>query len=442
MSIRAYARFAVWDFLLCLCLAASLALTVCQGFNIVDELRDNVALVCGLTGVLVLVLVTAAYGRRTAVVGGVLFVVLALCLMGYGVAQTTQGVLAQDVEENALTFYLVIVLVSLVTVLLSRRKAGAVVLLVLGCLCCGVIQFLYLEWRITEFAVFVVVAGVNVMYRYYLASLRASQSARTAFAPVILTALLVMGVAGGVAAGVWFGVIAPLNPPAQQLILITEYKAKPEVEVQGSDTFYERLQDLLSNMQPETEMTTSETTDEGQQQAPDEGTEDLEDAEAAGRAGYDGTGVANAWQVTYQLVASLALVILAVVLLVALAVALKLRLRRRRLQRMCALPPLQQAVAFYRFYLGRLDRVGVKRAVQDTPREFAEHAHAALTVFDSEGEGVTFAQLTTVYERAAFGHLEPSTQDLARLARYYPGFYRGCRAYAGTRAYLLRFFVL
>ena len=437
MSPREYLKSAVWDLLLCVLMCGALVTAVSDGFNVDDALRLNHVLVYGLSAVLSAILIAASYSKRTLVPGIVVFAVVCAGVLAYAAATSTNQTVFADEYGNNLLFAALLVVVCLLVFLLSRRPAGAVVLAVAGVFAIVTTQFLYQHEPYVEFALFGVAATINCLFRGYVRNLRASETVKTAFASTIAVSLIMCLIAGGVGVGVWYAVVEPLNPPARELILITEYRAQPEVTVTATTTLRQLLSDLTSNQQPDSQADVDNPDLDNN--GPDAGSNNSDDQQQGSLA----DALAAAVSVTYEVIVTWWLVIVIVLAaLIAGSVALKVALRKRRFKLLCALPARKQAKAFYLFFIRRFAKLGFAKIPEDTPREYLHHADNQLRMFDAAGEGPAFAQVADVFERAAFGGAEPSGDDLELCHTYYDAFYGRSRSYVRFPRYAIKFWQL
>ncbi len=441
MKVRDYLSSAIWDLVLCLCMSVCLVITTCEGFYVPASVQFGYVRIILLCLLLCAILVFAAFNKRTVIIGGIAFVVVAAFLVGIGIFGTARTDLTQDIEANEMTFYLILVGSCLVVFLLSRLRIGSVILLVIGCVDCAAIQFLYLQWLLPEFIIFVVAAVINLMFRNYLRSVRDSQTAHTSFVAMVATAAVICALAVGAGFGIFYGIIAPLNPPARELILITDYKARPEIEIEATEDLLELLEDQLSNEEPEEDESTNVPEEDEGDESPEENEGDLETAEeTGGLSGTDDGNNRNTQNITYERIIALGFLILLLIFLIfVLPILIKRYLRTRRYRRMCALEPRLSAIEFYVFFVKRFGKVGLAKVKDDTPREYVEHIAPYLILFDEAAENADFASLTGIYERAAYGHADPSEEEIEQFKRYYKPFFRSCRKRVGTPKFLLRF---
>ena len=245
----------------------------------------------------------------------------------------------------------------------------------------------------------------------------------------------VCAVALALSCGVFFAFIAPLNPPAQEVKLITQYYSLEEIPVSGySKVQHQQNEDLKSQNSVEGDATTTQTDSREEQVDGDEGNA----AQGVQINGFDALTGAVRYFIDHPL---WLLVFPAIALVIALVIAIKKLLRRRRFEKMCALAPAAQVKAFYLFFEKRLALFGITHEGTRTPIEHAQNAAASNVVFEAGADGATYLALARDYCDATYGAAEPGEQALENCRKLYGVFYRNaCQSMGRLKYAFTRFF--
>ncbi len=447
-----YFKSSIWDFVLVLLASLGMSYTLLNCFYVDPDLQHGPipGIVCA---VLLLVLFVLASDRRVARIGGPLFGVALVVSWIVAASLTPDGAYLVDNESNYLIFVMVTTLVPVACFLLSRKLAFAALLFIAGAFLGALVQFLYRQFDVVWSFMFVAAALALVVYKNYQMSLRTSTSVKkVAFAPGFAVALATTAVAVGLGCGIWFGVIAPLNPPAVEIKLLTEYRALETIRVKGiADIYQVPNLDMTSDVTNDDERTTDDI-----KESPDgrkypatgnaESQDDPETADAPPGSAFSGVNInvpddlfnfLNYRQVQIALIITALLVIGGIV---AYFVGRR-RLRARRLSKLQALPPAEQAKALYPFFVQKFERLGMAIAPGQTLADYTVANAATMQQFD-EAAGTAFADLTQDYVAAAYGKQELGPDTTQRYADYYNAFWKACRHKLGSFRYFFKSFRL
>lgn len=438
--MKRYWILALPDALLCAALTASAVPAVCSGFVLRDPFSASAVFIalCSLALQLLFALLAR---RKTAVRLGIgLGAALAVGIFVY---LRLHGPLAGETAESAFLFALIELIAALLVFLLGRSRAGIAALFLAGswlCAGCRFLQFPAPAWCIS---VFLAAAAALFLLRVCEVGAARSELGGEVRAGHILQPLLLAAAALAAAVGLYFGVIAPLHPPARDLKLITELRSMELLQVLGVATTETMLDPEQSSDAPPEETERSDKRGDDPSDAPDGQDDTLPDTqpepgetlaetissalrEAAEAVRYDGALRSRLW--------------LLLLLPAALAAAYALRFahRRRWRRRIRALPREEAVRRYYGFFLSRLARAGLKRPPERTLREYAADCRVRLEPF--EACGVPFAELTAVYERVVYGGGSAGEEELVRFERFFDGFYPALRRELGAVRYYLRAF--
>lgn len=427
--------------------AAALFSTVTYGFHVEDQLRAAYPAIILLPLCLTAYFTAISYTPRSVIVGSIAFAV------AFGIVAAVLGAASghaffYDEYGNIGFFVLIGTVVTVLGHVLTRRRALCFVYAVGGCFTCGLVQFLYLNGLLVQALVFLLDAVclcVVCVNRVASKGIAADDVPPWRFLGV---GAAVAGVSVLLAAAVFALVVVPLNPPAREIKLFTEYFALETVHVRGEQMVeHKEDEEQVSNVEAEDDKQTNEVND-GSEDVTGEltggGSQGSAQGGDAGGQGYSITGFGRGtaavdfpddpW--TWLLVIPILL------LLVAGTIACKLLLRRRRHRRMLALPARERALAYYRFFDKRLPLLGVTRARASTPLEHAGETSATVGLLERDAEGATYLDLARTYSACAYGAAVPTEDELEEGERLYRVFFRNARRLVGAPRYLTRFFRL
>ena len=446
-----YIKSTIWDFVLCVVASTSLAYTVCSGFYATQPYQDaaGIAIMAGICIVVTAALFAASWSTRTIVFGSI---AIAVCLIGVviaSVATSTTSTALEDAPGNNLFFSLSVLIPPVVVFVLSRRKASAVALIVVGVLLCAVIEYLYWYGHIGAFIVFFASSTALFVYRTYQASLINSESERFAFNSVTAAGVALALVSILLGAGVFMLVITPLSPPHLVVKLLTEHYRTEDHEVKGTSNTQsvldpELFSNTLSNQVVETSSInsdqankqTNDTTDQNDSNAQDVtgtsvsmGNVDQKDEEDGGLQ-FDPPWLP-------YVIAPLILL-----LLIVAAILVKRLLRARRFRAMTSGSNAQSVRSLYLFFLERFGRFKIPQPQTLTLSEYASGFASTFSDFERKAPSPTFPELTAVYSENVYGGVEPDDTALSKFEDYYHTFYKKARGYVGKLKYCLMYFFI
>ena len=429
------------EFVLTLLACIALGLNLMQGIHIPQETAESLPLAAGVPAVLLAALFAMSYSKRTVAIG-VPALVVALVVAAIAFIQTTAEPFA-DSYDNPVLAYLVLVPTAVVAFLLGRKKAGAVVLLVCGAIVCGVIQFLYGLNLVPHLMLFLCAAFGLVAVK---GQQKTSQGAKSALkvAGAGISGLVFALVAALVSFGIFALVIAPLNPPALELKLITEDYALEEIHVAGlTALLHQQNEDQGADDENDEEDQTNQLNDDDEQYiGPNSSAQNgTDETTGDGSNNVNGTGDAmdavRYFQDNWWLLLLIPLVIAA---LVALVIALRRRVRARRIAAARACNPQAQAANLYGLACTNLERTKVLEKGSHTPYELVNACADQTARFEQTDTSATFASVTNTFVAASFGNSQPSPQELDDMERYCALIPKRAMHYVGRLRYLKLFF--
>lgn len=436
-----YLKQKMADLLLCSAVSVSLVPVICSGFVLTDPWSQSLAVVIVYSILLQLIFTLLARRRVTIWLGVGAGAVLAVAVVAY---LRITNPLSDETANSAFLFALIQIIAPLLVFLLSRSRLGVIALFLMGNLICAGCHFL--QYPAPTWCLFLFLAGVAVLfvYRVYTVSAAKMELGRVNTPKYLRQTLLLCVGSLAAAVGIYAAVIVPLNPPTQELKLITQLRSMELLQVLGiSSTEVILDPNMTADVPPEETEMSSESGEEksdaldgqGETQPgemPDLG-EELQETissvlqQAASAIRYDSASFSRLWLLLLIPVAVIA------------AYALRFVLKRRWRARIQALPREDAVVNYYCFFLSRLGRMGLKKQPDHTLREFVQHAKTQLEPFESDN--VPFAYLTNVYEKVLYGHHRVSEEEYDHFERFYDTFHHALRREVGTLNYYLKAFL-
>lgn len=434
-----YLKKRMGELLLCLGSAWGLASHLCAGFALSDRWENDPPVLLVLHFAVLLVLYFIAYRRRTTVVGIVCGVAAALAAVLY--IRTVQPF--QNEEDRSLYIVILVVLCTdLAVFLLARSRCGTVILFLAGNILMAGSAFLQFPVKPACMVLFLLCSLLLFLHRFYIWSLLHAQAGKPEAGRQLAQNAVLCLLAAALALGTFACVIRPLEPPTQELKLITRLRSMRLTEVLGvytTRTIYD--EELESTQEPETEEESSAPGDENDELPPEQELQQPEN---------DGQNTETIRPLNQRLQAIrmpawgqiplwkriLAICLVLIVLVLPFAIRLAWRQRWLRLTRM--LPPEEGAARFYLYFLQCLRYTGLPHAGHTTLTEYAADTAAAFEPF-AVGKA-TFSRLTEIYTAVLYGHMPVSKEEYRLFEDFYGVFRRNLRREIGLPRYLLHWF--
>lgn len=420
------------DALVCTVVSVSLIPVICSGFVLTDPWSRSTAVILVCSLLLQLLFTLLSRSRRTIWLGVGIGAVLFVGVFSW---MRAADPLADTAANSIMIFAMIQILTPLLVFLLSRSRAGAAVLFLIGALICAGGHFL--QYPAPDWCLFVFLPGTAVLFLYRVCAVAAAgaEVGQSSTLKYLRQTLILCAAALTIAVGIFAGVIAPLEVPTRELKLISELRSMELLEVLGvSGTEIILDPDLTSDISPEeTEMdreSIEEDFEEPDSRAEAAAESSLQETlssaleQAADAIRYDETVRSRLW------------LLLLIPAAVAAAYVLRYIWKRHWRRQVRALSPESAVVNYYQFFLSRLGRVGLKKQPGQTLREFAAHITAQTEPF--EKCGVSFRELTGIYEKVLYGRLSVSGDELQAFECFYDAFHRSLRREVGALKYYLK----
>lgn len=444
MRFTYYLKNCIWEWILCTVLSGSISVILFNGFYIAAQRQSNYPLILCVTGILTAGCILGAYNRRSVLIA--LGSGLAAALLGVILIQRMESVqnAFRDQESNPYLYFLILILTSLIVFFLSRTRTGTGVLFVAGAFLAAAMQFLYESVALYSVLLFLCGSGAMYIYKNYQKNVLETQTVKVAFGRTFSISIALCVLIIALSAGVFYGIVKPLDPPKHDLKLITKYMALEVLEKVGiADTHIindsdDSTDNINDNEKDSNKKDDKEDNSEGdKEKQKDENQKDKKNNPS--RLDDSQNPVFYAIKYLTSIITPLLLIPL-ILLLILLAILIKLWLRRRWMKKMREKPKREQVIYMYQFYLKKFRRMKIRKAPQETPFEFGARAEAYLR--DFQAEDTSFHSLTDIFVRAKYGADEIEEGDYQSYLKFYKVFYKNCRKHLGTFKYILKFFVL
>lgn len=436
--IKRYIVHALPEFVLCLICAVSLSVNVVQSFRLTDEMYTSYLMFIVVTGVVLAALFFVGYDRKTMTAGIPILIVIAAVLvilcgrMGYSLIET-------DVfEDNWGVCYLVVVIIAALSWLSSRSQLGTMIFAAAGAVTHGWICLCLYGFSVKAMVVFLCAVIVLYLYTRYRHQILNVHSPGHAFPALMGTSVMVTVVALAAAAAVFFGILAPLNPPTLKLELIervvsTEVLQKVGVSkdmvVMGDEYASQVDEDYDASSRDKNNQLQEDKTIDGDRDSMPEKESATEDIETE----RDESILTENEKVFSLLDHPVLLIILicAAAALVVLAVVRFLRRHSIWLSRLQSRDRGEQICQMYYLFRAKMKLMNISGMSCDTPVNYARRISGRTKILD-EG-GPSWLELSGIFSRFIYGRISPTEEEYHQYLEFYHKFWKGCRKICGFR---------
>ena len=444
-----YLKSRIPDWLLCTLMSASLSSAVCSGFEMNSPGKDSAGALLVSAAVVAFVMTVLAYRRvltRLGIAAGAAAAVISVAYL------KTVHPLADEEAHAGFIFMLVCIIAGIMVFLLSRSRLGTIVLFIVGNLIGAGAHFLQFENPLWSFLLFTASVLVMFFYRVYTISLVNADIGRVRTGKYMTQTVAVCLAAALLAAGVFAGVVRPLNPPVQDLKLIRVLKQMDMLEVLGiynvrtvlnpfKDSSEVPDQHDFSDQKGEDESDSLDGQDEEKQQ--DKSDDTFTDSSLQIKA--------DAIKYTFKEYHLGWLIPVAVIIALSAAGSAVVSRRKRWRRAVQALSNEELVLNYYVYFMHCMAVAGLRKPEQHTLREFVESSAHELEVFegitgrqsvggiDTASADVTFVHLSDIYERVLYGSMDVSNEERIIFESFYDGLTVGLKKRMGTFKYLLNY---
>lgn len=426
----------IWDYVLCLLCQTGLIFHIFSGFVLEDGVSRSIPLTILLLAVLDLAYFGFSFNRLLSILG--VIVCLAAAAMFFCWAVLFQAF--EDESANSLGITLaLILLVSVVVYLLTRRRAGIIILFIAGTLIDAGAHFLQYEIMLWPFLVFEAAVFLMYLYRNFMITGKEVHTGKVKIPVFAGQTVVLCLIALFISLGLYYGVVRPMNPPTKELELISAMEERDLLWLFGIEKKPEKPKPEQPS--PEEEKPAEEPEKDPEQppeaeQKQEKQTEPQDPAAGQNEPENPAAGETGGFFKKHKAMGILLLVVIA---LAAAFVAWYLR-KKKWQERVERLSPENRVINYYRYFLSRFARLGYSRQPQQTLLEYAEDLSGKMQGFESGG--ITFEQLTKVYVDTYYGARPVSEEEAGRFRSFYNGFAKNLKEKIGPFRYFLQYFFL
>ena len=439
--MRHYIKNNIWDFFLCTVMITGVSVNVLQGFYLPAHLQTNVSAAVLCASLICLVLFACAYNNKTIVIGSIL-ILLGIALVIVNVQ--TNGLIRAydgDAESNSAVFYILTGFFSLLVFLLSRTRKGAVMLSVLGILCICAVVFMEYAHFFSAYLSFIGASLCMCFYRNYRYHALHSHTITVAFGRFAAISAIAAATILGFSVFVSVALIQPLNLSTLELKPIARYLSLAISEQsEASSRLVLPDDDIRSSITDDTTKTSNNPGSEDSEQTEYQDVAPIDQDKDTSTLNFSNwENFLYAIRYTRRERPPILFVILPFILF-AFAIFAKLSQRKYWLKRTLKKDKKQQVIAFYLYYLKKLEILSYKRQPSDTPSVFAEKIHDRIKTFTVGNADIL--SLTSVFNKVNYGGLAVSDSEYGLFLAFHKSFYRNCREKLGIIRYGMKFFAL
>lgn len=430
--MRNYLRLHAWDFFLTVLIAIGMHLNTFSAFMIRESYMTNYVLVAVVTTAVMALMYVIGYHRRNMMIGAVGWAVALLAWIIYLRANDLID-MTEGADETIPAFWTIVTFGTAVIYLLTRSRKVLYAAAPIGLLFCAAFRFL--EYPVSTVGLFLLVLALilEIFYLTYKDSLLSAAYGNFKISHFVLQSIAMATVIVMLASGVFYGIVKPLDPPTQDLKLITRLMQYDILELMGVAST-QKIRD------PDQDQDEEKDEDEPPEEKEEEKEED--DKENEEDETKESDEKINAQTMSYEQRKYTAYWVTALVLLLLAApFVVKYVLRARRRHRLAGLDPSNQAAFVYDFFLNRLHRLGAGKPESQTILEYAEQQAGILENFTAE-DGTTFEEISEIYNHSLYSKVPVTKEEASKFLAMYHSFYRNARAFTGPWRYLRKFWVL
>lgn len=429
--MRNYIKLHGWDFLLTVLIAVGMHLNTFSAFIIKESYMTNYPLVFVVTTAVMALMYVIGYDRRNTILGAAGWV---LFLLGWIIYLRVNDLidLTEGADETIPAFWTIVLFGTAAIYLLTRSRKVLYAAAPVGLLFCGIFRFL--EYPVSTLGLFLFVAALlmEILFLTYKDSLLTAAYGNYRISHFVMQSIAIATVVIMLATGVFYGIVKPLDPPTQDLKLITRLMQFDILELLGVAS----TQEVRDPNQDNDEQDDDDPPDEEEEEKDEDEKDNEEDETKESDEKIDASTMSykDRDHTVYWVTAL-------IVLALAAPFVVKYALRARRRRRLSGLDASNQAAFVYDFFLDRLKRLGIGKSDDQTVLEYAELQEGVLENFTA-ADGTTFSDISEIFSHFLYSKVPVTEDEAKRFLAMYDSFYKNARAFTGPWRYLLKFWVL
>ena len=432
--MKTYLRLHGWEFLLAVCIAIGMHLNTFSAFMIHESYMTNYVLVAVVTTVVMAVMYVIGYNKRNTIIGAGVWVV---GLIGWIIYLRANDLidLSEGADETIPAFWSILLFGTALIYLLTRSRKILYFAAPIGLLFCAAFKFLEYPVSVPGLFLLVIAVILELLFLVFRDSLLDADYGNYNIGHFLMQSVAIVTVVVMLASGFFYGIVKPLNPPTQDLKLITKLMSFDILELLGISSTQE-VKDPNQGDEEQDEDNPPEESEQEQKENEDEETDQDEEDQKESDETIDASTISyKKKDYTVYLISAL------IVLLLMAPFVIKYALRARRRRRLNGLDANNQAAFVYDFFLKRLKRLGIGKADSQTILEYAYQQEGTLENFTAE-DGTTFEEMTEIFNRHLYSKDDISAEEAQKFLAMYNSFYKNTKNFVGTWHYIRKFWLI
>ena len=429
--MKTYLRLHGWEFLLAVCIAVGMHLNTFSAFMIRESYMTNYVLVAVVTTLVMAVMYVIGYNKRNTIIGAAVW---GVGLIGWIIYLRANDLidLSEGADETIPAFWSILLFGTAIIYLLTRSRKILYFAAPIGLMFCAAFKFL--EYPVSAPGLFLLVIAVilELLFLVFRDSLLTADYGNYNIGHFLMQSVAIVTVVVMLASGIFYGIVKPLDPPTQDLKLITKLMSFDILELLGVASTQELKDPNMDDEQDDEEPPEEEEEEKEEEEEPEDEEENKEETDEkidASTISYDDR------EYTAFIIAGLILLALAAPFII------KYVLRARRRRRLQGLDASNQAAFVYDFFLNRFKKLGYGKTDSATILEYAEQQEGFLQNFTAE-DGTTFEELTDIYNHYLYSGVPVTQAEASKFLSMYDDFYKNAKAFLKTFKYMRKFWVL
>ena len=429
--MKTYLRLHGWEFLLAVCIAVGMHLNTFSAFMIRESYMTNYVLVAVVTTLVMAVMYVIGYNKRNTIIGAAVW---GVGLIGWIIYLRANDLidLSEGADETIPAFWSILLFGTAIIYLLTRSRKILYFAAPIGLMFCAAFKFL--EYPVSAPGLFLLVIAVilELLFLVFRDSLLTADYGNYNIGHFLMQSVAIVTVVVMLASGIFYGIVKPLDPPTQDLKLITKLMSFDILELLGVASTQELKDPNMDDEQDDEEPPEEEEEEKEEEEEPEDEEENKEETDEkidASTISYDDR------EYTAFIIAGLILLVLAAPFII------KYVLRARRRRRLQGLDASNQAAFVYDFFLNRFKKLGYGKMDSATILEYAEQQEGFLQNFTAE-DGTTFEELTDIYNHYLYSGVPVTQAEASKFLSMYDDFYKNAKAFLKTFKYMRKFWVL
>lgn len=429
MLKSSYIKTHICEYFFTLMISFGLAINVASSFVMEESVLSNHLLMIAVVAVLNLLLFVAGINKKTAIVGIVVYILLATAGTVYMIS--SGRLTSLEGEKSGYSLMIIILVVCTTVVYLATRNRRILIAFIpTSLIVCAAFRFLEYPVSVVGFILLVLGLGLELIYKVYYDSLMEAALGNYNIGHFFIQSLVIALVVSCITYPVYTFVIKPANMPTRDLKLVTKLLSWDVIDKVGISSKTEVLSDTVkSDRITDKELEKEDPTEKPRQEEKEDVTQKEKRELPAFAIKYDYKEKSNLWMLSF----------VAIVPIVPFAV--KYLQRRKQRKKIEDLSPADGCIYLYNYFLKKFKAARLTKPENSTLLEYVKNNYKELAGFDTQS-GTTFGQITEVYVKEIYGGYVPDEDDYNKFKDYYYGFFKNMKKYVGKAKYIFKFWLV